>query len=227
MIKSFLILISLTLILFSCSKKEEQKLNPDIGSGYAGLEVGKWVVYNVDSITYDDFDNSIDTASYQIRELVDSKFLDLGDDEAFKIIRYRRDSDTLAWDIIDVWSSKLTATSFQKTEENIKYLKLILPVKESKTWNGNSMNNQSSILYEFDFVDQSKIIGGISLGNVLRVIQGGEDGLDNLINPTFFEEKYAKGIGLVYKRSTDKVRSALNSPWKGYDVIMTLSSSGG
>ena len=227
MTKSVLILISVTLILFSCSKKEEENLTPDIGSDYAGLEVGKWVVYNVDSITYDDFDSSIDTASYQIREVVDSKFLDLGDDEAFKIVRYRRDADTLAWNIIDIWSSKITATNFQKTEENIKYVKLILPVKESKNWNGNSMNNQSSIDFEFDYVDQSKVIGGISLENVLRVIQGGEDGLDNLINPTFFEEKYAKGIGMVYKRSTDKVRSALNSPWKGYDVIMTLSSYGG
>lgn len=227
MTKSVLILISVTLILFSCSKKEEENLTPDIGSDYAGLEVGKWVVYNVDSITYDDFDSSIDTASYQIREVVDSKFLDLGDDEAFKIVRYRRDADTLAWNIIDIWSSKITATNFQKTEENIKYVKLIFPVKKSKTWNGNSMNNRSNLEYEYNYIDKSETLGGKSLSNVLRVIQGGEDGLDNLINPTFFEEKYAKGIGMVYKRSTDKVRSALNSPWKGYDVIMTLSSSGG
>ncbi len=224
MTKSFLILFSIGFFLFSCSKKEEE-IVIDISSEYAGLVVGKYVVYNVDSITYDDFDGSEELASYQIRETVDSKFIDLEGDEAFKIIRYRRDADTLAWNLIDVWSSKLTTTNFQKIEENIKYVKLIFPAKIDKTWNGNAMNNIGQWDYEYITVDQEEVIGGVAFGKVLNVLQ--LDALDNIITPQLFEEKFAKGVGMVYKRSLSRTRKSLSDPWLGYDITMTLSSYGG
>jgi hypothetical protein len=225
MAKLFWILISVSIIVFSCSK-EEEAVEPDTSSDYAGMVKGKYVIYNVDSVTYDDFNGTIDTVSYQIKEVVDSDFIDLENEEALKIIRYKRYSDTLSWDLIDVWSGKISHLNFRKTEENIKYVKLTFPVKTSKTWNGNSMNNLTSEEYKYKYIDKLEVIGGISLTQVLRVTQGGEDGLQNLINPTFFEEKYAKGIGMVYKRSTDKVRTGLSNPWKGYDVTYVLSSYG-
>ncbi len=132
MSKSIWFLISVLIVLFSCSKKDDEVVDPDIGVDYAGLTVGKYVVYNVDSITYRAFDGSIDTASYQIKEVVDSKYIDLENEEAFKIIRYKRYSDTLSWNLIDVWSSKISNLKFQKTEENIKFIKLIFPVKSGK-----------------------------------------------------------------------------------------------
>jgi len=224
MTKSCLILFSVSLLLFSCSKEEEPTV-PDTTSEYAGLAVGKYVVYDVDSIGFDDFDGSIDTSIYQIKETVDSEFTDLEGDQAFKIIRYRRDADTLAWTIIDVWSSKITGTNFQKTEENLKYIKLIFPARENKTWNGNVANNLLSQDYQYTAFDQPETIGGQSLEKVLTVLQ--YDSPDKLIRPEFFEEKYAKGIGMVYKRSMSLVRANTIKPWLGYDVTMTLSSYGG
>ncbi|NQX99085.1 MAG: hypothetical protein HRT73_14590 [Flavobacteriales bacterium] len=221
--KSVLLLLSSILILFSCSK-EEEIIVPEIAYDYAGLVVGKFVIYDVDSITHDDFNSTIDTVSYQIREVVDSKFTDLEGEEAFKIIRYRRDSDTLNWNLIDVWNSKITATNFQKTEENIKYVKLIFPVKEDGTWDGNSMNNGGEVTYEFTIVDQAETIGANSLESVLTVVQF--DSPDKLIHPQLFEEKYARGIGMVYKKSLDLIRGNLSAPFNGYDVTMTLSSYG-
>jgi len=224
--KSCWILLSSVIFLFSCSKDEETVV-PDTSAEYAGLEVGKYVVFDVDSITYNDFDSSIDTASYQIKEMVDSKFTDLEGDEAFKLIRYRRDSATQNWLIIDVWTSKITLTNFQKTEENINYVKLIFPVREGKVWDGNSRNNSSTQDYEYTAVDQAEVIGGNTLAEVLTVLQ--YDSPDKLINPEFFEEKFAKGVGLVYKRSSSLVRADLNptTPWLGYVVTMTLSTYGG
>jgi hypothetical protein len=226
MTKSFWIFLSSLLFVFSCSKNEET-VEPDLGYGYAGLEVGKYVIYDVDSITYDDFDSSIDTASYQIKETVDSKFTDLGGEDAFKIVRYRRNSENESWYIIDVWSSKLTVTNFQQNEENITYVKLIFPVNTGDNWNGNSMNNNSSQEYEYTTTNQTEVVGTLALNDVLTVLQ--YDSPDKLINPEFFEEKYAKNIGMVYKRSMSLVRVNLNSntPWLGYDVTMRLSSYGG
>ena len=42
MTKSFLFLLSVTLLLFSCSKKEDEVV-PDTSADYAGLLVGKYV----------------------------------------------------------------------------------------------------------------------------------------------------------------------------------------
>lgn len=218
--KSFWLILILGIVAYSCSKEEEIVV-PDIGHDYAGLEVGKYVIYDVDSLFYDDNTGTIDTALYQIKEVVDSKYDDLEGDEAFKIIRYRKDSTT--WVIVDVWNSKITQTNFQKSEENIRYIKLIFPVKENKTWNGNSMNNLSNREYEYISVDNSETIGGNTLDDVLLVNQY-ED--LNLITQELFQEKYAKGIGMVYKRSMSLVRTGLTSPWLGYDITMTLSSYG-
>ena len=197
---------------------------PDIGHDYAGLQVGKYVIYDVDSLFHNDFTSTIDTSIFQIKEVVDSKMTDLEGDDAFKIIRYQRDTDTNSWVLIDVWSSKITQTNFQKTEENIKYVKLIFPVRSGSSWNGNTMNNQGNMPYEYSAVDNPQNIGGNPLSSVLTVLQYENM---NLIDQELFEEKYAKGVGMVYKKSMDLTRSSLSSPWSGFDVTMTLSSYGG
>lgn len=228
--KSLGLIFMVIIICYSCSKKEEETVLPDLGHDYAGLEVGKFVVYDVDSFFYDDFDNSIDTSYYQIKEVVDSEFEDLEGEPAYKIIRYRKEIDSTNWVLIDVWNSKLTQTNFQKSEENIKFIKLIFPVGDGKTWNGNSMNSIGEMEYEYTAVDQSETIGGIGLSSVLTVIQ-----LDNvnLVEEYYHEEKFARGIGLVYKKQVDISKKEFDTitgvfeRTLGTDITMTLSYSGG
>lgn len=222
--KPFYLILAIVIFILSCSKDEEV-IAPEIAYDYAGLEVGKYVIYDVDSLTFDDFTLTIDTVSYQIKEEIDSKFTDLEGEEAFKIIRYRKDHDTLSWVLIDVWSSKITATNFQKTEENIKYVKLIFPIKLDKIWDGNSMNNNTQQDYEFTVVDQTETIGGNVLDSVLTILQ--YESPEKLLAPELFEEKYARGIGMVYKRSMSLSRGSFSGPFLGYDVTMRLSSYGG
>ncbi|MDF1673748.1 MAG: hypothetical protein P1U41_09590 [Vicingaceae bacterium] len=222
--RNLLLIIFIGVILFSCKKDSEDYVQPDIGQGYAGMELGKYVVYDVDSFFYDDFTATIDTSMFKIKEVVAESYIDLEGEEAFKINRYKKDNDTTSWLLKDVWSAKLTSTNFQKTEENVRFVKLVFPVREGAMWNGNSMNNLSSREYEFLSIDASESIGGNSLKKVLTVNQ-----LENLnlIEQQQFLEKYAKSVGLVYKRNMDLVRDNLSSPWRGYDVTYTLSSFGG
>lgn len=226
--KPFLLISLITIILFSC-KKERETVTPDMGYDYAGLEVGKYVVYDVDSFYYDDFTGTIDTSYYQIKELVDSKYIDLENEEAYKIIRYRKEIDSTNWVLTDVWNGKITGTNFQKVEENIRYVKMIFPTRIDKTWNGNAMNNNGDMQYEYTAVDATETIGSIPLNSVLTVLQKDET---NLVEEKFFEEKYARGIGMVYKKSTDitNVYNTSTGLWErssGIDITMTLSSYGG
>ena len=233
--KTIWLILAVTVFLFSCSKDEEEFVEPYLGHDYAGLEIGKYVIYDVDSFFYDDFNGLIDSSFYQVKEVVDSKITDLEGDEAFKIIRYRKESDTTGWVLIDVWSSKLSTTNFQKVEENVRFLKLIFPINVNDTWNGNILNNgaepvdsEGKAIYEYTAVEQSETIGGNTLSNVLTILQVEEI---NLIEEKVYEEKYAKGIGMVYKKSVD-ITSEYNSSTGlfersfGLDITMTLSSFG-
>ena len=189
---------------------------------------GKYVVYDVDSFFYDNFNGMIDSSFYQIKEVVDSKFTDLEDDEAFKIVRYRKESDTTNWVLIDVWQSKLTTTNFQKVEENVRFVKLIFPINKDATWNGNILNNETDQVYDYTSVDKIETIGGNTINNVLTVNQFEEV---NLIEEKMFEEKYAKGIGMVYKKSVDLTKEYNSATGEferslGFDITMTLSSYG-
>jgi hypothetical protein len=227
--KAFWLILVLTVFLFSCSKEKEEYVEPYLGHDYAGLEVGKYVIYDVDSFFYDDFNGMIDSSFYQIKEVVDAEFTDLEGDEAFKIIRYRKESDTTGWVLIDVWQSKLITTNFQKVEENVRFVKLIFPINVNDTWNGNILNNEGEQTYTYTAVNQSENIGGNALSSVLTVLQFEEI---NLIEEKVFEEKYAKGIGMVYKKSVDLTKEYNSSTGEferslGLDVTMTLSSYGG
>ncbi len=218
-----LFILCVTICCFSCKKDSEEVTPADIGHGYAALELGKYVVYDVDSIVYDDFTNSIDTFSFQIKELVAESYTDLEGEEAFKINRYKK-TDTTSWELKDVWNAKLIRTNYQKVEENVRFVKLIFPVRENATWNSNSMNHLALFDNNYESVDVAESIGGFNLLLVLTVAQLEEI---NLIEQRLFQEKYASGIGLVYKKSMDLVRNDLSSPWRGYDVTMTLNSYGG
>lgn len=221
--KYVIFILFIGLVLFSCKKDADDYVAPEIGHKYAGLTLGKYVVYDVDSLFYDDFTATVDTAIYQIKELVAEAYTDLEGEEAFKINRYRRDHDTLSWVLIDVWNAKLTQTNFQKAEENVRFVKLIFPVRDGKVWNGNAMNNMPEWEYEYTVVYNAESIGGNSLAKVLTVNQ-----LENLnlIEQQQFIEKYAENVGLVYKKSKDLVRDNLSSPWRGYEITYTLKSYG-
>ena len=96
--------ILITIIFFSCSGDKEV-ITPNFNHNYAGLELGRYVVYDVDSFFYDDFTGTIDTFIFQIREVIESKFIDLEGDDAFTIHRFKKEG-TSNWKLMDVWTSK-------------------------------------------------------------------------------------------------------------------------
>lgn len=224
------ILLTFTIILFSC-KKDSEVVPTTRGYSYAGLTVGKYVIYDVDSIFYDDFDNSVNQYYFQIKELIQSEYIDAEGEEAYRIERYKKDTAVSPnFELQVVWNSKITPTTYQKVENNERFVKLIFPVKQGKTWNGNSLNNRSAWEYECVSAHIPEQIGGIGLDSVVTVTQF-DDGDEILIQRQFYQEKFAAKIGLVYKKEID-VKKAFNNQTGfyenslGVDVTYTLSSYG-
>ncbi len=187
---------------FSC--KKETVVLPALSYNYFPVEKGRFVVYDVDSIYHSENDNNNDDSVYsyhfQIKDKIDSSYIDLEGRVNQIRLRYRRDNDSMQWELSDVWTQYLSATSAYLTEDNIKYHKLSFPINLTTSWNGNDSNTGEEEIYFYDYFHESDVISGLSFDSTLSVIQVDEN---NYVETIYGNEKYAAGVGMIYKERND------------------------
>lgn len=201
------IIVSLALFMLVSCKKKAPEDPPDVGYDYAPTTLGKYVVYDVDSTVYDDFNMDTTYYKYRIKEKLEETFIDNQGREAIKLVRYiKKYNDTVSydnipWTIKDVWNYTKTNTTLEVVEEDIRFTKLIFPVNDDAIWNGNAHNTIGEWDYTYDYIDKTEIINGTKFDNVLLVIQRKDK--NNVLHREYFIEKYAKTVGLVYREIKD------------------------
>ena len=100
-------------------------------------------------------------------------------------------------------------------EDNFRYIKLKTPIYNGYSWRGNSyidtesQNSEVKYLsgwdYTYDSVAAPIVLGNINIENSLKVAQIDET-INDPGNPNVYSqrnigiEKYAKGIGMVYRK---------------------------
>ena len=150
--------------------------------------------------------DDLEAAAIKLRQFIDrirtaaygySGFFDAEGEWAYRISRYRRLSDTLPWDFMNLWTAKITNTSAQRVEDNIRFVKLSFPINERKTWNGNAFNYYIEEDYSYADIHQPFSLGGFSFDSTVNVIQN--DFTSN-VNRILKNEIYANHVGMVYKR---------------------------
>ena len=218
----FLLLVIL-FIISSCKKESTDPLVID--KSYFPLETGRYILYDVDSTGYSSFDGSVKVSNYQIKEELDSPFIDNEGNEAYRIIRSRRENDTSAWRTIDIWSTNLTDHTAEKVEENLRFIKLDFPVNLNKRWYGNAKiqtdSNQAYLdgwIYEYTSVNAPLTINGLSFDSTITVLQHDEE---NLIGQTIYIEQYAKDVGLIYKKE-EQLETQPGFPADGFIIEMKV-----
>lgn len=222
------------LALDSCKKDPPPTV--DLGLDYFPANVGHYVVYEVDSTVYDDFNNDTIVYRYQIKELIESEFTDNAGRPALRIERWIKNyNDTIPyssmpWTLSRVWYAVRTLTQAERVEENIRYIRLVFPVKENTTWNGNAQNTIGEWDYEYENVDEPFHAGNTHFDSTLTVKQLVDT---NLLNYRLYFETYARNTGLI-KKSVIDVRdtalvldvSVLNRIVSGYKLNYTFVESG-
>ncbi len=197
---SYKILFAILIVAVASCTKENTTVSPNLGYTYFPVNVGHYVIYNVDSIYKDDFSGIVTHGKYMIKEVVESEFIDNAGRTTYRIERYRKDSINYPdWTIYNVWTANLTPTIAERFENNVRYIKLVFPVVLGKTWNGNSMNSDVEQDYEYIEVNETLTLNNLSFDSVATVLQA--DDLDNLAEPRYMEEKYATGVGLIYRKN--------------------------
>lgn len=198
----FFLLLALLLISNACKKTHDNNTHVN-GKEYVNSKIGSWIIYNVDSIVFSDFNitvQKIDTFKFQVKEVIAGVFFDGANQENTRIERFQRLIDTLPWQITNVWSSKITASDFEKVEENIRYVKLVFPANEFKVWPGNKYNNLPSLDYTYLNVKGEVSLPGKDFFNTITVLQR-DSAEDNFVEKGFAMEIYAENIGMIYKRN--------------------------
>src|SRR5688572_18706511 len=128
--KTLLLLPVLFMLAFvSCNDDDSEEAAPSgLIYSYFPVNVGHEIIYDVVHITKSEFDGSQDTAIYQLKEVIESQFIDSEGRTTQRLERYTRNTPGDPWVIKDVWTSNLTQTRAEKKEENNSYIKLVFPI---------------------------------------------------------------------------------------------------
>lgn len=225
--KNFFIAVIITgvltgsVLLAGCEKKNDN-YSSDAVTDYVNLQVGKYVIYRLDSTGFVNFGQKDTVISYQAKDVVDAQITDNLGRPSWRIVRYLRDTGSTSE---SDWAPKLTyqvtpsRENIEVNEANFRYLKLVLPVKEGYSWKGNGYlpDNPYVDLYEFsndediqdwDYTYQnvgaSATFNNKNYDSTITVLQIADS--TNLpltagipASKTYWSETYAKHIGLVYK----------------------------
>jgi hypothetical protein len=234
-------LLTLCFSLSSC-EKETDDYESDPLNDYILNQVGKYISYRLDSTVFVNFGQKDSTIYYQAKDVVEESFTDQAGKAALRVVRYLRDtSGTTPWLPSITYVIVPGRETVEVVENNFRFLKLALPVKEGFSWKGNTYVNLNSsdpdwdydYLFDWDYTYENygqsfTTFKGQPVENTVTVNQRDEViGVPN--DPNGYSEKnyskeiYAKGIGLVFREFLHTEYQPGNPGYtNGYGIRLTM-----
>lgn len=192
------VLFIVWLLLFSSCQTDP--LEPDesrLGLDFFPLETGQYRIYDVEEIQYR-ITGNIDTIRYQLKEIVEDSML-MNNELTHRLHRFSRATEGTAWHLDSVWTARKNTRQVIVTESNVPYLKLVFPVAENTSWDGNSYNSKTAENYTMINISQPFALENISFDNSITVVHSNNQ--DTIISLDSRKEIFARNIGLIYKES--------------------------
>ncbi|HZH67831.1 MAG TPA: hypothetical protein VFD65_01415 [Chitinophagales bacterium] len=230
-----LYILSFLLLLFSCQKDEVTE-PIDYGYDYIVDDIGHYIIYQVDSTIYNDFDNTVRDTSLQFKEIIVEVFEDVLGREAHRVERYERKDSDSQWVLTRTYYFVKGRRSLEKIEENLRFVSFVFPPNSNLSWDGNryieavdNVKYLSNWEYKYISVDAPSTILGKDYSQTAEVLLVDKE---NAIEKTYAKEIYAREIGMVYKEwwhlETQKI---VEDPWlekaeKGYILKMQIIDYG-
>jgi hypothetical protein len=215
MLKPFNILLYLTIFFVmssGCSKTEVGAPAANM-SEYYPLQVGKYITYRLDSTVYINLNTTKVVRTYMVQDKIDAIVKDNLGNDAYRIRRtMRSNTDTTVWTDNATF---LVIPSLRKTEfieNNLRFIKLINPVRDFTTWQGNSQINVLNGFLRFyenweyfyektgdPFSVNNRNFPETVTVNHIDEVEGTPGDNRFFYEITRSSEVYAKGVGLIYK----------------------------
>ncbi len=207
------ILIFIGLCL-SCSKRETETPDQNLAlqqQAYFPLSIGQYADYQVDSVVYDfQSGGSVrrDSSTVLVREILTDTLRDQTGQLLYKVERYERQGPNQAWSLAHIGTAGRTLDQAFKTEQNLRYLKMIFPMNRRSEWDGNLWIDKdreieiagerirpfSNWYYEVDSIDIRRVVGKFTFDSTLVITEADDN---NVIERRFSRALYAKNVGLI------------------------------
>jgi hypothetical protein len=201
------------MVLFMACKSEKQVLEVELANDYYPMTVGKYITYRLDSTVYLGYTSNGTINSYYVKDLVDAQITDNLNRKSYRMIRYIKKNITdPTWNASSTYFVTPLDNSIEYVENNLRYIRLVNPVKDDNTWKGNgyieASGQYSQLQYLFDWeyqyanLKQPKSYGSLNFAETVTVKQANDSLINNangFSDKNYSVEVFAKGTGLVFK----------------------------
>jgi hypothetical protein len=214
----------LSIVIFAASSCRKNRLDPYIGGdgpSYYPLKIGNSWTYQVDSIKYNEkFGRENDTFTYQIKNVIESEFIDNEGKINHSFTRYVS-HDTANWTVDGSFAIRMTALNVVKNYNNTKEIILKFPIQEFDFWDGNSLNNSPIREFEYESVHAVLSTSNAVYDSTCTVIH---QNVENKVQSFHEKHSYASQIGPVASTITriDEKDIDSGTPTNGYAVEYEL-----
>ncbi len=218
-LQNFFALLTVVL-LAGCGKTTEQLDLPSVHT-YLPLEEGQIIYYTIDSMVFTNFGQVTTIRSYEAKdEVLERTVLDNGD-TSFYVARSIRAAGQSHWSGNISYTVIKSARQIHITEETLRFIKMVEPLKSSYQWRGNSylpyrpynalydFSNDEDMQYwnyEYLQVEQPHTVHDQTYSNTIKVLQAGDSVnvpivfINGIAYKNHWEEIYAAGVGLIEKK---------------------------
>jgi hypothetical protein len=192
------ILPLLLLLAFSACQDENIPAVPLAGTpdrAYLPQQVGQYAVYRVEQVRHFELIPDVPSTFY-VKQVLAAAAPD-GPDTLYRLERFRRESPQADWALDSVWTARLDGRRWVQSENNVPFVKLLLPLNPGDSWDGNAFNARPSESYTLESAGEPlALLGDLSFDETATVVQ---QDFYTLINKDYRKEVYARGVGLVLK----------------------------
>jgi hypothetical protein len=206
---------------FTACKKNNEELAIATTTDYAPLKIGKYITYSADSLVFINANTTEAHRFYEVRYTVADTATDNLGRKGFRITRSIRKNSPDAFVPDNSFFAVHSNNTFELKENNLRFLKLTMPINNDHSWKGNSAINTSAVVpqygnlnffddwdYTYSNVAEASpvVFTGFNLANTVTINQRDISiNLPVVANTSiairdFSQEIFAKDLGMVYRK---------------------------
>jgi hypothetical protein len=219
---SFIIMLT----IFSCKRQIEvtdpYDYDPERMAEIMPLESGKYITYRLDSLVFTNFGQNPEVHSYKVKHVIDALLTDNLGRPSYRVYKYiTSTSGAENWQPSGSYFITPLSNQVELIEDNLRVIKLRIPVKEGGEWKGNAYlptdpyqpygydfsidDDMKNWEFYFDTPEPSFSFNGNNYTDISTVEQQADSSNVPIIAPQSYAyksrsvDKYSKNIGLVYR----------------------------
>jgi hypothetical protein len=203
-------------LLGAIACKKTDTFNSELLTDYAPLAAGKFIRYRMDSTRYVEYGQKEVVTKYQAKDVVEAAITDNAGRPAWRVVRYISDTNGITpWKPISTYMIIPERNRVEYVEDNLRFLRLVLPLSEGFSWKGNSfidtytINSELRYMDDWDYTYQKvdmpfTVWNNATVNNTVSVLHRNETiGIPTdasvYSEKTVSREVFAKGIGRIFK----------------------------